>query len=140
MRFIKFLWERWNARRYRSGSRDLIALTKGISMIQNPVNISISQPAATNVSTTFNVTPTTSSTIALAANANRKQISIFNSGTSRVFIDTDSLCSTTDYCGFLEVGGQFTLDATRNGVYLGDISCILATVDANAKLNIREYT
>jgi hypothetical protein len=74
--------------------------------IANPVTATVTFPSAA-AATSTTVAAATVTTAIVAANANRKGLTIFNNSTARLYLDHDASVSATDFAVLLEAGGFY---------------------------------
>jgi hypothetical protein len=101
--------------------------------LNNPVSVTVNTPTSSTAAPSTVAASTTSGTI-IAANSNRKGLTIWNDSTANLYIDFDSAASTTDYAVKIAAGGYYEMPFN----YTGLISGIWDTANGNAK--IRELT
>lgn len=101
--------------------------------ITNPVTATVTFPSAA-VSTSITVPAATISTAIVAANPNRKGLTIHNNSTARLYLDHDASVSATDFAVLLEAGGFY--EVPREYATLA-VSGIWAA--ANGNCLVREF-
>lgn len=71
----------------------------------------------------------------LAANANRRSASIFNTATSRLYIKCGTGASLTSFAAYIEPGGYYEVPTAYTGLITG----IWASADANGRAMVTEF-
>lgn len=95
--------------------------------LYNPVSVSI--PSNTSsVATPTSVASTATNGVLLAANANRKGSTIYNSSTARLYVALGAVASLTAFTALLEAGGYYEVPFW----FTGAINGIWATANGNA--------
>lgn len=101
--------------------------------LYNPSSVTVNTPTS-STSTPNSVTAATSSGTILAANSNRRGATIWNNSTANLYIDFDSVASTSDFALRISAGGYFEMPFN----YTGIISGVWDAVNGNAL--VRELT
>lgn len=100
--------------------------------ISNPATIS--SPVATTATSTT-VAAATTSTAIIAADGNRKGLTIFNNSTARLYLDHDAAVTTSDFTVLLEAGGFYEVPSQYAQLQM---SGIWAAANGNAL--VRAFT
>jgi len=93
----------------------------------NPVSVNIATQTS-STATPSTVASSANSQTLLAANANRKGLTIWNDSTGNLFIDFHDAVSTTEYAVKISAGGYYEMPFG----YTGIISGIWDAVNGNA--------
>ena len=101
--------------------------------LYNPVSVTVTTPTS-STSTPSTVAASTTSQTLIAANSNRKGLTIWNNSTATLYIDFDSAASTSDFAVKIAADGYFELPFD----YTGIISAIWGAANGNAL--VRELT
>lgn len=88
--------------------------------------------SATTVSNSLSAT----SSVLVSANANRKGLTIFNSLSTTVYIDSDGSVSASAYMLAIPPGGYFEMPAS-DALYTGELSAILTS--GTGSVQVREF-
>lgn len=100
--------------------------------ITNPSSV-INFPSASSAAQISNSLSTTQSVL-VASNSNRKGLTIFNSSSSIIFIDYANTVTTSDYAFSLVSGAFYEMPMP---IYTGDLHAILAS--GTASIEVREF-
>ncbi|MCC5641346.1 hypothetical protein LC593_37250 [Nostoc sp. CHAB 5844] len=101
--------------------------------LYNPAQVTVTT-STSSTSTSSTVNAATASGTLIAANSNRKGVTIWNHSTANLYIDFDSAASTSDYAVKVSAGGYFEMPFSYTGV----ISGIWDAANGNAL--VRELT
>lgn len=101
--------------------------------LYNPVSVTVSLPTS-STATPSTVAASVTSAILIAANSNRKGVTIWNNSTATLYIDFDSAASTSDFAVKIAGGGYYEMPFDYTGV----ISGIWDATNGNAL--VRELT
>ncbi len=110
-----------------------IAIEVSDMPISNPPTVTVNLPSAATV-TPATVASSITSVALVAANANRKGLTIYNNSTARLYVDHDAAASLTDFTVMLEPGGFY--EVPREYAPLA-LSGIWASANGNAL--VREF-
>lgn len=102
--------------------------------LYNTTAVSVSAIAASTIATATSIASATTSTSLLAANSNRKGVTILNNSTANLFVELGSTASTTAYTVKINSGGYYEVPFN----YVGAISGIWDNANGNAL--VRELT
>lgn len=105
-------------------------------MLYNPPTITVPAASINTVGnpTSSTATITTTDSVALAANSNRKKTIIFNAGSTRAYINFTSAASLTSYAFWIEPAGYFIDDVSPTTAAIHAI-----TASGTTSLNIQEF-
>jgi hypothetical protein len=95
----------------------------------NPAQVTVTTQTSSSATPSTVAASVTSGTI-VAANSNRKGLTIWNDSTANLHIDFDASVSTTDYAVKIAAGGYYEMPFN----YTGIISGIWDTANGNARV------
>jgi hypothetical protein len=103
--------------------------------LNNPPTFNIQQPVASGATPTSAAASNTVASV-VAANANRRGLSLWNSGNQTAFIDVANTVSSTNFQFRLEPGGHYELPAP---IYTGALFCITGGAGLATTVLTREF-